>query len=238
MDAIKTTFFALVSDIRYFLYAGFQNLPLSIAGIAIVLGFLTANYGLLFFSFGYLVLLPAFLFLFNLLPLQGLIPNEAACYLMPSSLFGAEVHDPTIQSQGIGYWVPMTSFFIGYIMTNAVLMNLYKNPTQSNRKEKDAAGNPINTKQGVDNRKTNTYAAMVIISALAILSIVVRSMTCEGPIALILGILFGGAGGVSWYYFLKQIADHRTSDLFGMANRLLAPHALSNQPYACLPTNK
>jgi len=238
MDTIKTTFFTLISDIRYFFYAGFQNLPLSIAGIAIVLGFLTANYGMLFFSFGYLVVLPACLFLFNLLPLQGLITDATACYLIPSTEFG-EIRRPSdSQSPGIGYWVPMTFFFIGYIMTNAVLMNLYAPPGATDTGEKDADGNPINVKTGLDNRKANTYAAMLVISGIAILCLIVRASTCEGPVALILGVLLGGGSGVGWYYFLKQIADHRTSDLFGMANRLLAPYALSNQPYACLPTNK
>ena len=238
MDAIKTTFFTLVSDIRYFFYAGFQNLPLSIAGIAIVIGFLTANYGLLFFLFGYLVLLPAGLFLFNLLPLKGLITEEAACFLMPASVFGAEVgRDSGYQSTGIGYWVPMTFFFIGYIMTNAVLMNLYELPPTTDTQEKGPDGKPLSAKPGIDNRKANTYAAMLVISVLAILCIVVRSMSCEGPLALLLGILLGGFSGVGWYYALSGIADHRTSDLFGMANRLLIPYALSNQPYACLPSS-
>ena len=238
MDAIKTTFFTLVSDIRYFFYAGFQNLPLSIAGIAIVIGFLTANYGLLFFLFGYLVMLPAGLFLFNLLPLKGLLTEEAACFLMPASVFGAEdKFRPTEPSTGIGYWVPMTSFFIGYIMTNAVLMNLYELPPTTDTQEKGPDGKPLSAKPGIDNRKANTYAAMLVISVLAILCIVVRSMSCEGPLALLLGILLGGGSGVGWYYFLSGIADHRTSDLFGMANRLLIPYALSNQPYACLPSS-
>ena len=235
MDAIKTTAFTLISDIRYFLYAGFQNLPLSIAGIMISIGLLTANYGMLFFSVGYLVIFPAILYAFNLIPLTELYANASACDLIPSAEFGMERQrsEPT---QGIGYWIPMTFFFIGYIMTNAYFM--YSTPVAtSDTPENDSQGNPINTSTGFANRQSNTITAMAVISLLAIVCIAVRlMMPCEGIVAMIIGVLGGGFSGVGWYYFLKGIADHRISDLFGMANRLLGQHALSNQPYVCLPT--
>jgi len=217
------------------MYAGFQNLPLSIAGIMIVLGFFTANYGMLFFSIGYLVVFPAALYAFNLLPfLSGLATNAAACDLIPSTDFLKEGIRPE-PLQGIGYWIPMTFFFIGYIMTNAYLM--YSAPLDPNiGGNVDADGKPIDLSPGLANRRSNTIMAMVIITLFAIICIAVRSSGCEGPVALIIGVLGGGFSGCGWYYFLQGIADQRVSDLFGMANRLLVPYALSNQPYACLPT--
>ena len=238
MDAIKTTLFTMASDIRYFIYAGFQNLPLSIAGIMLTIGCLTANYGMLFFSVGYLVVFPALLYAFNQIPMMDLITNASACDLIPSTDFGKE----TVRSnpgQGIGYWIPMTFFFIGYIMTNAVFMYRTEPKQPTNAKDSadtDESGKPIDVSKGLANRKSNAIMAMVIISLLAIVAIAVRAASCEGGIAITIGVLGGGFGGVGWYYFLQGIADQRISDLFGMANRLLVPHALSNQPYACLPT--
>jgi hypothetical protein len=242
MDAVKTTLFTMVSDIRYFMYAGFQNLPLSIAGIMIAIGCLTANYGMLFFSIGYLVLFPAILFAFNQIPFLNQITDAAACDLIPSTDFGNEIARKG-NSQGIGYWIPMTFFFIGYIMMNAYSMYALpvvlpeKDIRDPNVSDMDESGKPIDVSKGLGNRTSNTGMAMVVITLLAILCIVVRNATCEGWLAILIGVLGGGFCGVGWYSFLKGVADHRVSDLFGMANRLLVPHALSNQPYACLPTD-
>ena len=54
MESLKS----IVSDIRVFLYGGIVTLPLTIAGTMMILGLFTANYAILFFLLGFLVLTP------------------------------------------------------------------------------------------------------------------------------------------------------------------------------------
>ena len=241
MDAIKTTLFTFASDIRYFVRAGFQNLPLSIAGVMLIVGFFTANYGLLFFSFGYLILLPFLLFFINKVPfLQGFVNDAPTCALITSYEFPTEKLTEPIT--GIGYWIPMMSFFIGYILTNAVYLYTTpsKNPSGSqppNEEPLPDATSTVNFKAGLANRETKTIMAMVLIVLLFIICIAYRMITgCEGGIAASIGVILGGVLGTAWYHSLSAIAEQRISDLFGMANRLLVPQALLDAPYACLPT--
>ena len=48
----------IISDIRVFLYGGIATLPLTIAGTLSILGLFTANYAILFFLLGFLILTP------------------------------------------------------------------------------------------------------------------------------------------------------------------------------------
>jgi len=41
--------------------------------------------------------------------------------------------------------------------------------------------------------------------------------------------------GYYWYSMLSGIGQDRLSDLFGIANRLLPPSAITNGPVACIP---
>jgi hypothetical protein len=241
MDAIKTTLFTFASDIRYFIRAGFQNLPLSIAGIMLIIGFFTANYGMIFFLLGYIVILPFLLFLLNKIPfLQGLVNDAPACALITPYEFPTEKLTEPVN--GIGYWIPMTSFFIGYILTNAAY--LYTTPTKNpygsqppNEEPLPDATSTVNFQAGLSNRITKTATAMIITGLIFIACIAYRIITgCEGWGAVVIGGLLGLIGGGTWYSFLQGIAEQRISDLFGMANRLLVPQALLDAPYACLPT--
>jgi uncharacterized membrane protein len=54
MDNLKD----IIYDIKYFILGGFSTLPLCIAAISIILGLFTANYALLFFLAGFLILAP------------------------------------------------------------------------------------------------------------------------------------------------------------------------------------
>jgi len=229
MDAIKTTLFTVLSDMRYFLYAGFQNLPLSIAGLMIILGFFTAHYPFLFFSIGYLVLLPLALFGINMIPWPtDMLNNAPACSLITSYQYPFETKTET--TNGIGYWVPMTFFFIVYMMSNAGYLLTVEIPTTNpNKDEQD-------TSPGLAARRTNTGMGLAILSLLAIIVLIVRVMGCEGWMTLI-GALIGGVGGYLWYAMLMRWipTDQRLNDLFGIASRLLVPYAMADVPYACMP---
>jgi hypothetical protein len=54
MESLK----GIISDIRVFLYGGVLTLPLTIAGTLSILGLFTANYAVLFFLVGFLILTP------------------------------------------------------------------------------------------------------------------------------------------------------------------------------------
>ena len=44
--------------------------------------------------------------------------------------------------------------------------------------------------------------------------------------------------GTLWYNLLSKVGEDRLSDLFGIANRLLPPSAIKNDPIACVPIRK
>jgi hypothetical protein len=232
MDAIKTTLFTIISDIRYFILAGFQNLPLSIAGFMIVVGFFTAHYPLLFFSIGYLVVLPAIMSGLNAIPIfQGWSSDAPACSLIGSYLYPTESSTESKPGNGLGYWVPMTFFFIGYMITNAALMFTATAPPGTPNDDTQALS------PGMAARKTNTAVGMTAITLLAVVVLVIRMKTCEKWYGVLLGALVGGGLGVFWYYVLMRFipTDQRLNDLFGIASRLLVPYAVANTPYACMP---
>ena len=71
MDFLKSNLFTVASDIRYFLLTGLKTIPLTIGGVMLLVGMLTANYGMLFFVSGMFVLAPLAAFLFNFLNRSG-----------------------------------------------------------------------------------------------------------------------------------------------------------------------
>jgi hypothetical protein len=171
MDFLKTNLFTVASDIRYFLLTGLKTLPLTIGGIMLLVGMLTANYGMLFFVSGMFVLAPLGAFLFNFLmsalfDKQGLVAavlgSVGSSGEMSSAtravLFSARDRnvcnvvgkwDGVDQNRisldlSVSYWITMTFFFVGYMFTNATLLYLEpaNYPVASNGST-DAAGNPM-----------------------------------------------------------------------------------------------
>ena len=248
MDFLKSNLFTVASDIRYFLLTGLKTLPLTIGGIMLLVGMLTANYGMLFFVSGMFVLAPLGAFLFNFL-MSAMFDREGLVAAVLGSvgssmeisastravLFSAKDknvcnvvtkwdgvdQDRASIDLSVSYWVTMTFFFIGYLLTNAVLMYLEEGTPPSN--DPAMAGREAAGKTG---RKTQAVVAMI---ALCILTFIIMF------IRLLLGLLGGGALGGAWYYALSRVGNQRLSDLFGIANRLMIPMALVDKPYACLP---
>jgi hypothetical protein len=58
---------------------------------------------------------------------------------------------------------------------------------------------------------------------------------CENGFGMAITTVAFGFGGYYWYDLLSQIGQDRLADLFGIANRLLAPGAIRNGPVACIP---
>jgi len=262
MDFLKSNLFTVASDIRYFLLTGLKTLPLTIGGVMLLVGMLTANYGMLFFVSGMFVLAPLGAFLLNfimsaLFDPQGLVASVLGSVgsimeVNPSVravLFSAKDRnvcnvvgkwDGVDNSRApidlsVSYWVTMTFFFVGYMLTNAIL--LYLEPGNPSMNPEFAAKDDA----GKTARRTQAVIAMIALTVLTLIIIFIRLLmkgvagSCDGPLSLFIGLLGGGGLGAAWYIALSRVGNQRLSDLFGIANRLMIPMALVDKPYACLP---
>jgi hypothetical protein len=230
MDSLQ----AVISDIRIFLYSGLQNLPLSLAGTLFILGLFTANYAMLFFLTGFLVAVP-FVNLF----LDGLLVSFLPDSLQSKTMDVCSVLIPFLSNSKESYhfisqWIAMVSFFIGYMIHNAVKL-LLRNPepgtsVEITEKQVKEIG------QKASYRKTQAIVSLASIVAVSIFILLSRYRTgCENWLGYIIGVVGYGSAGYFWYLALSAIGQDRLSDLFGVANRLLPPSAISNRPVACLP---
>jgi hypothetical protein len=265
MEVIKTNLFTIATDIQYFLVTGLKTLPLTIGGTLLIIGLTVANYSMLFFLVGYLIIVPIIAFFFNLL--MSLIKNDDnpdwLKSIWPILYSGKDKNvcnvvggiDGITKSNEfdntVSYWVAMTGFLLGYLITNAT--KLYGKDTLYNSAIGDlplAAVDPDSTTEqqakeiaaakdradaGASNRKSQTLMAIIILSILICIIVYMRIWDgCDGFLSLIVGGLFGLIG-YGWYERLAYVGDDRLSDLFGIANRLMIPEAMLNAPYACLP---
>jgi hypothetical protein len=234
--------FTIASDIKFFINSGFQTLPFTLAGTMLILGFYTANYAMLFFLIGYLIMVPTGTFLINLL--FTFIPGHEQRWLFPkqSSNCNAVTYHPTMSSPDskipgidsvITYWMSMFAFFIGYMFTNA--WSLYNKPVTYPDKADDATKKATDTKAMF--RESQSLVGMVVILLIALIFIVVRLMLteCDSIVGFILAVPFAALGWW-WYTQLAAVGNDRLSDLFGIANRLMTSQSLANGPYACIAT--
>lgn len=232
MDTLKD----IVSDIRIFLYGGVLTLPLTIAGTLSILGLFTANYAILFFLLGYLILVPL-----ATLPLNWIGSNfnifktktsDICKLVIPFSTRNSPVgaSEESIMSSS---WVAMISFFIGYLFTNA--LQLYKRKTEDTTiNVQTGSTTDVNTK--ITNRTSQAIMAMISIIIFGLIALGFRFYTgCESGAGILLTMGLFLFAGVGWYQALSSVGQDRLSDIFGIANRLLPPSAISNAPIACIP---
>jgi hypothetical protein len=232
----------IISDIRIFLYGGILTLPLTIAGTLSILGLFTANYAMLFFLLGYLVLTPAVAYVLNT-GLEALFSGRSwnpfkakfgdVCkVVIPFSQLPIDstTSDKTVISSS---WVAMVAFFIGYIFING--LELYNRETPDNTLTVTSKSASDLDKK-VTNRKTQAIIAMISTLVFALIALGFRYYSgCESMLGMILttGIFIWIGRG--WYKALSAIGEDRLSDLFGIASRLLPPSAINNAPIACIP---
>ena len=229
MDSIQ----GVVNEIRIFMYGGVVSLPLTISGTMLILGMFTGNYAMLFFLLGFLVITPIFVYLLNI-PLNKIIPlifelfsddkflakNNSIC-----SMSGSKGSD---QIEVLSAWVAMIAFFIGYVFTNGIELYNHESPVTDKSAEENKAK--------VNNRKTQAIIGMISIIILLIVSLLYRYKSeCSSPISILLTFLLFSYGGYKWYKFLSVVGNNRLSDIFGIANRLIAQSAIQNGPIACIP---
>ncbi len=227
----------LITDIRIFLYGGLRTLPLTIGGIMLVLGLMTANYAILFFLVGFLIFIPAISFVINLLAgFTGLdrffnISQTEICQtIIPFITKSENSIKSEISTTFSSLWVSLMSFFFGYIISNGV--SLYSRPVYNN--EISITDDPITA--GVANRTSQALIAIITTVFVFLAVMGYRYYTgCETKMGMLISILIYGSLGNVWFKLLSKVGQDRLSDLFGIANRLLPETAIQNSPIACIP---
>jgi hypothetical protein len=224
----------LLTDIHVLLRSGMTSLPLTIGGTMLLLGLCTANYAILFFLVGFLILVPS---------LVGGV-NALASY-MQWDFCKMTLHDvcrlvvpfQVQDSQGakeeyvvITPWMTMMGFFLAYLLQNATVLYTRESPeTPIDETTPDIQGKTVTRK---------TQALISLVTIVVFILIVIKNRYdggCEGVLRILGASVIGGLLGVGWYSLLREVGQDRLSDLFGIANRLLPPSALANKPIACLP---
>jgi hypothetical protein len=231
MDTLKD----IINDLRVFFYGGIATLPLTLAGTMLLLGLFTANYALLFFLVGFLILVPIAHALWNLLftailPASYLTLSKDICHLIIPFLSSTT---PSSEYMATSQWTSMISFFFGYMLTNAIILF---------QKEQSPMGEVEVTEeitkmleQKTSYRKTQAMVSVLSIIIVALFLFISRYRTgCESMVAF-LAIPVFMAMGAGWYLALHSFHEGCLSDLFGIANRLLPPNAIVNRPVACIP---
>ncbi len=238
----------LLEDLRVFIYGGIQTLPLTIAGLFLLLGLFSANYAYLFFLVGFLIVTPLFTIIVNsvfepiadLLPIFGIrekLTVKCSDQLQLVIPFGSKGSASSSSTEFIvsSYWLSMMVFFFGYVITNGVSLLNRETVIPDNLPGPEKE----NMKRKISNRKSSMILSIITLAAFAIGILFYRySKTCE-PASLwsiIPTIAIFGSLGAAWYNLLATTGEDRLSDIFGVANRLLSPDALVNQPMACLPS--
>jgi len=232
MDSLKQ----IISDIPVFLYSGLTTLPLTIGGTLLIIGLFTANYAILFFLLGFLIVVPLGAtimdFLFSWLPESWTkVQTTDICRIViPFTTIQAPVgkKDEKVVSSA---WMAMITFFIGYMFHNA--LQLYSLQTTD-------PSLTVDTNSASDMKTSNrTSQAMVALISIVIVGLVLvffhYRIGCESLIGTILTAGAFSVSGYYWYSMLSGIGQDRLSDLFGIANRLLPPSAITNGPVACIP---
>jgi len=236
----NTTLQDIVADIRTFMYGGMRTLPITLAGTMTILGLFTANYAFLFFLIGFLLLTPIASHGLNLLFIKF---GGESLNVQSSDICKINVPYDTIKSGkfatnkeliGSSAWIAMTSFFIGYVFTNA--FNLYGIKAETGVSLIDSKTDKIDKidKEKTNNLKYRVGLSMASVLLFAVVAMIYRFKTgCENPLSMA-SVLFAFAG-YGWYELLSYAGNNRLSDIFGIANRLILPSAADTGPVACVP---
>lgn len=231
----------IISDIRSFLYGGIRTLPLTLAGTLIVLGFMTANYAILFFLIGFLILVPISSELLNFIaektPLGNIdlfkVYDSDVCRVNMPFVTGKNSRSNEVIFKFSSLWVAMFAFFAGYLATNAI--ELFNRPVKETTMTVKSQ-NVSDIQERTINRTSQSIVALITIALFYFIVILVKYYSgCESAASLVITSLLFGLFGFGWYKALSSVGEDRLSDLFGIANRLLDLGKINNPPVACIP---
>ncbi len=207
-------------DLLYGIHRYFPNiviLTLLVGGLAM------GRLAWLMVAIGGIVVILGLTFLQYLLriPLSGYssIPGVAAiqaCSMLPAGPGESYSNLPSM-------WVALTTFFMAYILRNAV--NIYTTKPQ----------NVSNEAIQVQQRKGVGIISMLAVTVIALVLLMGRYMTgCESVGGMGLGILVGAIMGYSvWWPILNACGPSVYPDIHGVMIGL-TPGALHNVPQACM----
>ena len=227
MDSLR----GIISDLHVFLYGGIRSLPITLAGTMVILGLFTANYAMMFFLVGFMIVTPSLAAVLNaiidVVALKYSIDwfktktSDVCNVVIPYSTLDkpSKVEDVNILCSTT---YAMICFFLGYILTNAV--ELYRRGTD-----------PKADKTKVSARKSHAVLSIMSILVFTIVVIVFRiTSKCESTAGLVIGVPLFGALGYGWYTMLSKSNEGRLADLFGISNRILPASATKlDGPVAC-----
>ena len=227
MDSLR----GIISDLHVFLYGGMRTLPITLAGTMVILGLFTANYAMMFFLFGFMIVTPilsailnkiadalVLAFNFNIFKTKT---SDICKIVIPYSTLS---NPSKVENENIVCTISfaMICFFLGYMMTNAV--TLYRRPVED-------GADPVK----VSNRTSRAILSIISIVVFAIIAIGFRIYAgCEPNVGIVMGVLIFGALGYGWYTMLSGPSDGRLADLFGISNRILPASATADKPVACI----
>ena len=237
----------ILSEIRGFLYGGAVQLPLTIAGTFLIIGFFTANYAMLFFLAGFLILVPLSVHIL-LNPLFGWIltfmpslksmfttKGNDVCGIMPSFKTMTNRTSAEEDTNVFSLWTAMISFFVGYLLTNAVSLMTHERPANQVSLNLSDNGSGSDVKPKKNMKVMGGYSVALIILVVLFLFFVRIRSDCESFGTTVMSIVLFSYFGHGWYVAMSSMGEERVSDLFGVANRLLPPSAIANGPIACIP---
>ena len=250
MNASQDSLRNIIEDIKYFIKDGVTTLPISIAATMLVIGLFTSHYAMLFFLVGYLIAAPLLAFLLN-----NTVGRASDIFkITPMGICNVSnpfesltTPRPEDERSVFSEWFAMVSFFIGYIAMNGY--QLYVKGTNIPGSTNQKTNAEIDAK--IMTRKTQAMMSFGSIAVVFFAVVAYRLRSgCESfmgaststflaIVIVIIGVALFGAGGASWYYLLSLVGEDRLSDVFGIANRLLAPGAFpgsfGQKPVACIP---
>jgi hypothetical protein len=200
------TFQSLSRSILHFVKYGVYNAHFSLVGTVLILGLLTANYSMIILFIGMAILTPLL-----------------AKFII--SIFGAS------QMSGHIYYISIISFFMGYVLSNALI--LYNLPVSYPPNADDAVKKQVDN--GVSNRQTRALSSIFVIGFLILCMIYFEYSTANFSLIVTITLLIiFGLFGSGWQMLMETGGSERLTDIYGIANRLLNGNAIANQPFACL----
>ena len=240
MSTSAPSLLTLIGDVKAFFIGGFLNMPLALAGTLLIVSLMTANYSMLFMVIGVLIGVPMLWYILHILAeFAGSAFNMPALFAIKKSDVSTLIARYPVKATNdgpvyttAGMWAGMTMFILGYLLNNAVDLYKYesKYPVLASESTKKLL------EEGTSNRKSQAVISIAIIAILVLTIVVYRLVNKLDPILSgFVGMIIFGVAGASWYSALSANTEGRLADIFGIANRILKPMAMQDEPLACLP---
>lgn len=240
MSTSAPSLLTLIGDVKAFFIGGFLNMPLALVGTLLIVSLMTANYSMLFMAIGVLIGVPALWYILNILSefagstfgapgLFAINKSDISTLIAP---YPVKATNDGLVFTTAGMWAGMMMFILGYLLNNAVDLYKYesKYPVIASESTKKLL------EEGTSNRKSQAVISIAIIVIFIVTIVVYRLANKLDPILSgLIGMIIFGTAGASWYSTLSANTEGRLSDVFGIANRILKPMAMQDEPLACLP---